>query len=112
MINRAALILKLKQPAIDWINEVDSYRDAEISKEEALEERTVYLIDDESAENLDEMLKNNFEMFFEHELLLWYTDESLWPEELSYEMFKEWFEVECHSVVENVVDGPILEEDF
>ena len=42
MINRAAIILKYKPPAVQWINEVDPYEETqEISLEEANHERTV-----------------------------------------------------------------------
>ena len=112
MINRAAVILKYKQPAIDWINSIEPSNDLIITLEDTNEERTVYLIDEESAENLEMMLKRNYKMFLEYEFLSWYTDESLWPKNFSLKMFKEWFKIECYSVVENLVDGDIIDEDI
>ena len=45
MINRAALILKYKTPAIKWINEADPYQDDPgITNEFVNSDRTVYLI--------------------------------------------------------------------
>jgi len=49
MLNRAAIFLKLKQPAIDWINEADPVDSPRVSLESANEDRTVYLVSDEVA---------------------------------------------------------------
>jgi predicted XRE-type DNA-binding protein len=53
MINRAAILLKLKQPAIDWINEVDPVDNHRVNLKSANEDRTVYLVDDEVADDAD-----------------------------------------------------------
>lgn len=85
MLNRAAIILKYKAPAIDWVNEADPSPDSHpLSMEDANEERTVYLISEDDAdgpEALDRWLRANFENLFEAELEDWYTDTSLWPKE-------------------------------
>lgn len=113
MINRAALILKYKSPAVQWINSVDPDDDPGISLESANEDQIVYLILDQDAntpELLDEWIKMNFQTLFKTELAGWYTDESLWPEKLDLELFHDWFEVECHTIVEDTVDLPIENE--
>ncbi len=112
MINRAALLLKYKQPMIDWINSTDSSDNSIVTLEEMTnEERTVYLIDENSAENLDQMLKKNYDIFFENELNDWYQDESAWPKPRTYKLFMEWFDVECHTVIEDLVGTEIVDED-
>jgi hypothetical protein len=50
--------------------------------EEANEDRTVYLVDEEVAENLEMMLKRNYKMFLEYECLSWYTDGDIIDENL------------------------------
>ncbi len=43
MVNRAALLLRYKQPAVDWINDVDPAKTKRImTLDEVNEERTVY----------------------------------------------------------------------
>ena len=116
MINRAAIILKYKSPAVQWINKADPYNaDPGILLKSVNEDRKVYLIMDEDAtglEAIEQWIKMNYEALFENELKGWYTDERLWPEDRSLELFKAWFDVECHSVIEDTVDGPVEDEDI
>ena len=116
MINRAAIILKYKDPAILWINEVDPYDDVpSISLEEANVDRTVYLISDADADTPDtveQWIKLYHITIFETELEGWYTDPSLGPKKLTLTMFNEWFEVECHTVLIDTVGEPIRDDDF
>lgn len=113
MVNRAAVILKLKKPFVEWVNKSDPYdKDFKISLEEANLERTVYLIHENDAENLDQWIKLNFSQLFESELEDWYTDESLWPKKRTRKMFDEWFSVECHSVITDTVGTQIFDDEI
>lgn len=116
MINRAALILKYKEPAVKWINEADPYEeDPGITMEAVNSDRTVYLIMDHDADNEDvlkEWIKRNFKMIFEHELEGWYTDEGLWPQKRTMKLFYQWFDVECHTVIEDTVGLPIEDDEI
>jgi len=115
MINRAAVILKYKEPAVQWINAADPYHDnPQIRLEEVNDDRTVYLVSDHEAdddETLARWIKLNYEVLFEAELEGWYTDESLWPPKRTFELFQEWFEVECHTMIEDTVGTPIVDDD-
>lgn len=110
MINRAAVVVYANEPLVDWINDVDFAMD--MTLDEVNEECTVFLIADEDAEQFDEWLENNFRMIFEKELEGWYTDSELWPEELTLELFNEWFSLSLHTVVEDTADTPIEEDEF
>ncbi len=114
MINRAAVILKYKSPVVQWINEADPCDDdPDISLESANEDRIVYLILDQDADTpdaLDSWINLNFKALFENELTGWYTDESLWPVKRDLALFNKWFEIECHSIVEDTADLPIEDE--
>ena len=94
MINRAAILLKYKPPAVRWINEADPHNTGtDISLESANEDSTVYLIMNEEAylpETLEEWIQMNYEALFENELHGWYTDESLWPKKRDLKLFREW----------------------
>jgi hypothetical protein len=48
---------------------------------------------------------------FENELYGWHTDEAAWPRGRDFAMFKDWFEIEPHSVVEDLCDVEIVEDD-
>jgi len=111
MVNRAALILKAKQPFVQWVNESHPQDESpDLSLAEVNEDRTVYLIDDLEADNLEEWIALNCESLFESELEDWYTDESTWPPNRDLELFKEWFAVECHTVLIDAGTVP-LEDD-
>ncbi|MBI4842720.1 MAG: hypothetical protein HY809_00125 [Nitrospirae bacterium] len=113
MVNRAAIILRYKEPFIRWINESDPDNPSpDITMESANEERTVYLISDTDAETYEKWIKSNYESLFEDELYAWYIDETLWPKNRTKKMFDEWFEVECHSVLIDTVGGDIFDDEI
>jgi len=113
MINRAAVILKYKAPFIQWVNDADPYKDNPgITLESENKDCTVYLILEDDAENLEEWISLNFKQLFESEIEDWYTDESLWPKNRTRKLFDEWFDVECHSVLIDTVDGKIIDDEI
>ena len=113
MINRAAVILKYKAPFIQWVNDADPYKDNPgITLESENKDCTVYLILEDDAEKLEEWISLNFEQLFESEIEDWYTDESLWPKNRNRKLFDEWFDVECHSVLIDTVDGKIIDDEI
>ena len=111
MINRAAVILKYKAPFIQWVNDADPYNDNPgITLESENKDSTVYLINEDDAENLEEWISLNFKQLFESEIEDWYTDESLWPKNRNRKLFDEWFDVECHSVLIDTVGSKIIDD--
>ena len=114
MLNRAAIILKYKEPAVRWINEADPHPDdLGISVESVNKDRTVYLIADGAAETPQDVrlwIELNFDVLFEQELIGWYTDDSLWPKKRDLKLFDAWFEVECHSILIDTCQEPIVDE--
>jgi hypothetical protein len=113
MVNRGAVILRYKVPFVQWINDADPSKDkSEVTLSCANEERTVYLITDADAENIGRWIRENHVSLFESELEGWYTDEALWPKKRDYKTFKEWFEVECHSVIMDTVGGKIYDDEI
>ncbi|OOG21459.1 hypothetical protein B1C78_16210 [Thioalkalivibrio denitrificans] len=115
MLNRAALLLKYKEPAVRWINEADPYPDGKIlTIEDVNRERTVYLISDADAGTDDDVrrwVEANFLSLWEWELEGWYTDERLWPTDQTLNQFDEWFDVEYHTVLIDTVDGPLMDDE-
>ena len=115
MINRAALILRYKEPAVHWINEVDPAPESTpLSLSEVNREQTVYLISDEDADTdktLRQWVQDNFSALWESELEAWYTDASLWPTNRTMKKFDQWFDVECHTVVIDTLDAPLVDDD-
>jgi hypothetical protein len=107
MLNRGGMIVRPKQPYLDWAAQLD---DSGLVPDPR-GEQTVYLIpqfenDDEAAA----ILQDIYAEVFERELDGWHTDESAWPRNRTFAMFKEWFDVELHSVVEDLC-GDEIEDD-
>ena len=115
MVNRGALVLRYKQPAVSWINEADpAPLPAPLTLERVNEDRTVYLIDDsacDDAQIFGGWLQRNYGALFEMELEGWYTDENFWPQDRSYELFCQWFDPEVHTVLMDIGDGDIFDDD-
>ncbi|MFK5915734.1 MAG: hypothetical protein QM484_15310 [Woeseiaceae bacterium] len=112
MINRAALILIYKEPAIKWVNDADPYNDDPgITEENIQDDQTIFLIREEDADTPDmvrQWLKLNYQTLFENELENWYTDEALWPKKRTFALFQKWFGYKCYSVIEDTVDSSIV----
>ena len=108
MLNRAALIVRPKQPFLDWAAGLDDsglVPDVE-------SEKTVYLIPEfESDEEGLRVLKRVYAEIFERELDGWHTDPSAWPQKRDFKTFQQWFSVELHSVVEDVVDDALIDDE-
>lgn len=108
MLNRAVLIVRPRQPYLDWAAGLDD--SGELPDPEG--EQTVYMIPSyEDDEEAWEILEEVYEEVFENELYGWHTDPAAWPQERDFEMFQEWFEIEMHSVVEDLCDYEIVEEE-
>jgi hypothetical protein len=108
MINRAVLIVRPKQPFLDWAAQLDD--SGLLPNVEG--EQTVYLIpeyrdDDEAQEVVEEIYSD----VFENELFGWHTDESAWPAQRDFTTFLEWFTIELHSVVEDLCADEIIDDD-
>jgi hypothetical protein len=105
-IDRSLLVVKPKRPFFDWVQAVD--HDGGLSLEDVREDPSAYLIPElESSEEEREILKGYYEDIFEAELLSWYTDPDDWPQQRDLKMFLEWFDVEFHSLVFDLLDEPI-----
>jgi hypothetical protein len=108
MINRGALIVRPKQPFLDWAARLD---DSGIVPD-AEGEQTVYLIPEfEDDQEASAVLKRIYAEVFERELWGWHTDESAWPQNRTLAMFREWFDIELHSVVEDIVGEELIDDE-
>jgi hypothetical protein len=116
VVNRGALLLRYKEPAVRWINEADpTPGDAPITMADVNEDRTVYLISDtarDSPQTLQRWLKKNYAVLFEAELEGWYTVPSLWPQKRTFKLFQEWFEPQCHTVLVDTVGDMIFDDEI
>jgi hypothetical protein len=111
MLNRTAIILVPKRPYADWANSLDD-DGPRFEVSEANDELTVFLGPDlDTVDEIDAFVTKHFDFFFEHWLFGWSTDSAQWPQRRTRRMFREWFDVRIHTMVEDVVDAPLERDD-
>ena len=108
MVNRNAVVIKPKQPFFDWLNATETGDSEPIT---SLDENNVYLVRNrDDNDQVRRWVKKHFEPLFANELNDWSIDESVWPQNRTYQMFTEWFHVEVHSMVLDLEAGPLDKE--
>jgi len=111
-INRSIAIIRIKQPFVDWANELP---DAEIksSLDDFKTDCLAVLIPDyDTDEEAVVFINEIYEDIFTEILSEWSTEESWWPQDRTNEIFWQWFDVELHSIVMDSCIDPIEEEDL
>lgn len=113
LINRAAIILKPTQAAVDWINRTDPGHDP-VTVKDVHEDCTIYLVPEEIETDIHAKVwaLSNADILLEEFMHSWYQDESLWPANVGPEFFEKWFEVEYHSMIVDTLDDPIVKEEM
>ncbi len=109
-MNRCAVSIRKKQPFLDWLRQLPDPVDQETTIPFINREPHIYLLpnycyDDEKQDLLEEF----YDMIFERELNAWWRGEADWPGERSLSLFKEWFDVQFHSVIEDLVDDELMD---
>lgn len=113
-INRHLIILMPKQPVLDWIMQVDP-NPPNMTLAQLRQEQDAFLVPDalNGQEDAEKWVKRRWQMLFEGYLGEWYTVESWWPQKRTHKMFKDWFEVQYHSMVWDLAESePISYEDW
>ena len=114
-INRSVIILLPKQPALDWVNRVGPNPPNLTLLELRLEPDAFLVREDrvERPEQAELWVYRRWQMFFETFLGDWYTDESMWPQNRSLKMFKEWFEIQYFPMVWDLAEEvPLKHQDW
>jgi|SRR5690554_897358 len=108
-INRNAVLIIPKQAYYDWANSV--FPEDPINEGDFFEYNT-YLIREESlVEGLMEALSDYWVSIFENELFEISTDDEDWPEEITWELFCEFFTCHFSSLVVDLEDNPFYSEN-
>jgi hypothetical protein len=113
-INRHLIILMPKQPVLDWIKRVDP-NPPNLTLDQLRLEQNAFLVpeDLDGQQDAEKWVQRRWQMFFEGFLAEWYTVESWWPQKRTFKMFKDWFDVQYHSMVwDMAANEPITYEDW
>ena len=110
MLNRAAMILRPAQPFLDWALSLG--HDGMVP--DPADGQTVYLVPQfgpDQDEYFQSFLEQTFDEFFTRELSARHTIEDDWPQNRTVEMFREWFRIDLHSIVEDILADPLEDDD-
>ena len=108
-INRGLMVVKPKQPFLDWIRSVDE-APGNLQLKDLQDDCSTYLVPEfDTPNDLRAVIAWCWDVVFDQELYSWFTDENLWPIDRTEEMFRDWFDIEFHSLVFDLVDDLPLE---
>ena len=110
LINRSVAIIKPKQPFVDWVNSVADTGDQYSVNDFSTDCSVILLPVLDSDEHAEAFIKEIYQDLFELELSSWMVDDDTWPENITYKMFQEWFDVEFHSMVFDPLQNDIEKE--
>jgi hypothetical protein len=111
-LNRTVVLLVPKQPFLDWLNNVDP-DDQALTAEDLRDDNEVFLIP-QLSDNTDseKWVEKRWSYLFEHMLMGWIDDEALWPQDRTLVMFRNWFDIEIHTMAWDLSDDPLFVEDW
>ena len=107
LINRIAIVLIPTEACLDWVN---SCGEDALTLYDIQREPTVFLVPEGKGEPEDQV-RRYFRAMFVEELESWYTDPTLWPQDLSFGLFKEFFTVQVSSIVLDLGKRRIEKDD-
>lgn len=108
MVNRSAIVVTPKQPFLDWLHKADP-TSLELTLLDVAADPSIYLIR-ECDNDVSKILHEAYTYIFEEQLASWCTDESVWPPDRTFEVFRSWFEYSHHSMILDLSDEPLIRE--
>jgi hypothetical protein len=107
IVNRCVITVKAKKPFFAWLECLPN--PPKVTLAEVNEDATAYLVpsyrfDDER----EGILKYCFDAIFREQLMAWWQNEAQWPPDRDLRLFNEWFDIELHSTVFDLLDEPWL----
>lgn len=109
MVNRGLVIVRAKEPFLEWLKTLPDPCDMTLA--EINEDNSAYLIPEfEDDGQRDKVLKKFYDKIFEDQLAGWWTGEEDWPQKRDLRTFKKWFDLQFHSVVEDLVDDMLVDD--
>jgi hypothetical protein len=111
-LNRTIVLLVPKLPFLEWLNDAEPAEQA-LTMEDLCEDNEAFLIPQLNDEqDSTRWVEKRWSILFEHMLEEWVVDETLWPQQRTLELFREWFDIEIHTLAWDLADEPLLIEDW
>ncbi len=111
-INRVVTVIKPRQPYLDWAKHLPDPAE-DLTLDELRTDCTAILIPDfDTPAESEAFIAGLAVDLFEMELGAWDRDPETWPDDRGHEAFREWFDVEIHSIVLDASHEVIMREAF
>ncbi|OQS11008.1 VacJ [Chromobacterium violaceum] len=112
-VNRSIALLRPQAPFLTWLKSLPGGIDPQLTLDALSTDCNALLIPPaEDADDARRFVQQRYRQLFEAELADWCEDESLWPQNISPNLFQQWFRVEIHSVLTDLVEEPLEREAF
>jgi hypothetical protein len=96
---------------MQWVNSLPD--PDKVTLKELNEDTTVYLIPEyDDDDHKDKILKNIYKDIFEEQLEGWWNDERDYPVKRDFKTFKQWFHVEFHSLIVDLVGTELVDDEY
>ncbi|SME91406.1 VacJ [Pseudogulbenkiania subflava] len=112
-VNRSVAIIRPRPPFLDWLKQLPGELNDNVTLASLTRDCNALLIpcaDDYDA--AEQAVLEQYQQLFQAELADWCDDDSLWPAPLTLALFQEWFQLEIHSVLSDIVDEPLERAEF
>ena len=110
MLNRCVVTVTAKEPFLHWLRSI-LREDATTLNEVNLDASAYLLPDYQDDDERQLLLARYFDLIFERELFGWCTVEEDWPQNRDLLLFTRWFDVEFHSVIVDLVDDELWDDE-
>lgn len=99
-VERSVVVIKPKQPFLEWINSTFDDLPHKLELKDIQIDCNSYLIPEVSEiEDGINFVDDKFNDLFLMELSSWTEDQSIWPKNLTLEMFWSWFDIEIFPTI-------------
>lgn len=112
-VSRAVLVLRAKEPYVEWANGLQGPGQAMVTLADARAAGSAFLIPSfQHDAEAREFVRRHAQAMFEHELGMWMDDRATWPPRRDAATFHEWFDVEVHEILVDLGDDEIVTEEL
>jgi hypothetical protein len=112
-VNRSVAVIRPKAAFLQWLRSLPGGQNSQLTLDTLQQNSNALLIPPaDEPEAVAAFLRTHVESIFQAELADWCDDEQLWPQPLSAERFAQWFDIDVHAVLTDMVDAPLEREAF
>jgi len=106
------VIVKPSEPFLYWLQSLPNQL-KDLALEDLPGDSFCLLIpESDSQQEATALISKRYKKIFESELMAWHIVKRDWPKKRTLAIFREWFDLEFHSKVIDLVEMPIEKEDF